>query len=52
MALKWVITTGFAIAVLAALLWVLFPTPKTLGGPPFCQGLEGQVPNCPATPAP
>jgi hypothetical protein len=46
-----VIAVILAVTVLAT--WYFgSQVPKTLGGPPFCAGLEGQVPDCPATPAP
>ena len=56
-ALRWakygfvVITAILAVTILAT-WFVGSQVPTTLGGPPFCVGLEGRVPDCPATPAP
>lgn len=37
------------LAVVLALALVACDDGRTLGGPSFCVGLEGQVPECPAT---
>jgi hypothetical protein len=57
MTVKWakygfvVIAAILAVTVLAT--WFFgSQEPTTLGGPPFCLGLEGRVPECTATPAP
>ena len=60
MTVKWakfgLLMVGATLAVIILVTWLyglqVKQSPVTLSGPPFCVGLEGQVPDCPATPAP
>ena len=45
------VVLGVVLAVTVLLTWYFgSQVPKTLGGPPFCAGLEGQVPDCAGDP--
>ena len=43
-----VVATLAVVVIFLVLANESIATPKTLGGPPFCAGLEGQVPDRPA----